>query len=240
MSDFPQRGFTLLEIVVVMLIVGFLLAGVLKGQEMITSAKVKRVAGQLDEIRAAYLGFQDRYKALPGDYRDAPVYMTCPGGTCLYGNGDSRIRDNETPVNGSQVHEDLLLWSHLSSSGFLKGDYRMSDGESVATDANSPKNPYSIYLQIVFDGAYGLSNGGTPRHNLKTGGQIPVNVLMELDRKVDDGKPYKGALQFSKYQGNGSVSPTEGGATACTTALDADAEWNLPSGNMNCGAVTLF
>jgi len=83
MSDFPQRGFTLLEIVIVLLIVGFLLAGVLKGQEMITSAKVKRVAGQLDEIRAAYLGFQDRYKALPGDYRDAPVYIMCPGGTAF-------------------------------------------------------------------------------------------------------------------------------------------------------------
>ena len=45
------------------------LAGVLKGQEMITSGKVKRIAGQLDEIRAAYLGFQDRFRALPGDYR---------------------------------------------------------------------------------------------------------------------------------------------------------------------------
>ena len=240
MSDFPQRGFTLLEIVIVLLIVGFLLAGVLKGQEMITSAKVKRVAGQLDEIRAAYLGFQDRYKALPGDYRDAPVYMTCPAIACLYGNGDSRIRDNETPANGSQVHEDLLLWSHLSSSGFLKGDYRMSDGEAVATDLTSPKNPYSIYLEIVFDGVYGLNNGGNPRHNLKTGGQIPVNVLVELDRKVDDGKPYKGALQFSTYRGNGTVTPTEGSPTACTTALNVDAEWNLQGGNMNCGAATLF
>jgi type II secretory pathway pseudopilin PulG len=240
MNNFPQRGFTLLEIVILMLIVGFLLAGVLKGQEMITSAKVKRVAGQLDEIRAAYLGFQDRYKALPGDYADAAIYMTCPAGTCLHGNGDSRIRANETPVNGNQVHEDLLLWTHLSSSGFLKGDYRMSDGESVAADSNSPKNPYSIYQQVVFDGVYGLSSGGIPRHNLKTGGQIPVNVLMELDRKVDDGKPYRGALQFSAYQGNGSASPTEGGPTACTTALDVYAEWNLQSGNMNCGAATLF
>src|SRR5262245_30179232 len=185
MSDFPQRGFTLLEIVIVMLIVGFLLAGVLKGQEMITSAKVKRVAEQLNEIRAAYLGFQDRYKALPGDYRDAPVYMTYPGIACLYGNENSRIRDNETPANGSQMHEDLLLWSHLSSSGFLKSDYRMSDGEAVATDLTSPKNPYSIYLEIVFDGVYGLNNEGNPRHNLKTDGQIPMNILMELDRKVD-------------------------------------------------------
>ena len=125
----------------------------------------------------------------------------------------------------------------LAADGSYRG--RAPDAR-IATDANSPKNPYSIYLRIVFDGTYGLNNGGTPRHNLKTGGQIPVNVLIELDRKVDDGKPYKGALQFSTYQGNGSVSPTECGPAACTTALDPDAEWNLQSGNMNCGAVTLF
>ena len=239
MDTYPQRGFTLLEIVIVLLIVGFLLAGVLKGQEMITSAKVKRLAGQLDEIRAAFLGFEDRYKALPGDYADANSTLNC-GGTCLFGNGDSRIRDNETPLNGSQVHEDLLVWTHLASSGFLKGDYRMAAGESQATDTNSPKNPYQIYLQIVFDGRYGISDSGKLRHNLKTGGQIPVGVLQELDRKVDDGKPYKGAVQFSTYQGNSGSSPIEGGASACTTALDPEADWNLQGGNTNCGAATMF
>jgi len=239
MNTHPQRGFTLLEIVIVVLIVGFLLAGVLKGQEMITSARVKRVAGQLDEIRAAYLGFEDRFKALPGDYSEANLTLDC-GSPCLRGNGDSRIRANETPVNGSQVHEDLLVWTHLAASGFLKGEYRMLDGESQPNDMNSPKNPYQIYLQIVFDGRYGLNDGGTLRHNLKTGDQMPVSVLVELDRKVDDAKPYRGSLQFSSYQGNSAASPAEGGAGACTTALDPDADWNLQSGNANCGAATLM
>jgi len=239
MDAHRQRGFTLLEIVIVVLIVGFLLAGVLKGQEMITSAKVKRVAGQLDEVRAAYLGFQDRFKALPGDYSEANLTLDC-GSPCLRGNGDSRIRANETPVNGSQVHEDLLVWTHLAASGFLKGDYRMIDGESLPTDKNSPKNAYQIYLQIAFDGRYGMNDGGTVRHNLKTGGQIPVNVINELDRKVDDGKPYKGAFQFSTYQGNSAESPTEGGAGTCTNAIDLESDWNVQGGNTNCGAATLM
>jgi len=239
MNTYRQQGLTILEVVLVLLIVGFLLAGVLKGEELITSAKVKRVAGQLDEIRAAYLGFQDRYKALPGDYADANSTLSCSG-PCLIGNGDSRIRANETPLNGSQVHEDLLVWTHLSLSGFLKGDYLMSDGQSVPTDLSSPKNPYQVYQQIVFDGLYGISGGGVVRHNLKTGGQIPVAVLLELDTKVDDGKPYRGALQFSSYQGNSAASPTEGGPSACTTALNPDADWNLQGGNPNCGAATML
>jgi type II secretory pathway pseudopilin PulG len=239
MNRTSHRGFTLLEIVILMLIVGFLLAGVLKGQEMITSAKVKRVAGQLDEIRAAYLGFQDRFKALPGDYSEASLTLTC-GGTCLHGNGDSRIRENETPLDGSQVHEDILVWTHLATSGFLKGDYRMSDGAMQPDDASAPKNPYAAYMQIAFDGHYGMNGGGTPRHNLKTGAQVPVQVLMELDRKVDDGKPYKGAVQFSSYRGSAAASPEEGGPGSCTTALGLEADWNLSGGNMNCGAATML
>jgi hypothetical protein len=116
----------------------------------------------------------------------------------------------------------------------------MTDGQAQSTDANSPKNPYQIYLQIVFDGRYGMNDGGNLRHNLKTGGQMPVSVLVELDRKVDDGKPYRGALQFSTYPGNSAASPAEGGASACTTAIDPDADWNLQSGNTNCGAATLM
>ncbi len=236
MSVSSQRGFTLLEIVIVILIVGFLLAGALKGQELITSAKVRRVAGQLDEVRSAYFGFQDRYRALPGDYAGASANLNCGALTCLNGNGDGRIRDNETVVTGNETHEELLLWSHLSISGFLKGSYTMGTGESQPTDRNAPKNPYAVYLEVVYDGNYGLNNSGIARHNLKTGAQIPVNVVMELDRKIDDGRPYKGALQFSAYSANAVASPQEGGPAACTTANNVDAEWNFLSGSTNCGA----
>ena len=115
------------------------------------------------------------------------------------------------------MHEDLLVWTHLSLSGFLKGNYRMVDGESLATDANSPKSPFSVYMQIGFDGDYGVSAGGVPRHNLKSGAQVPIEVAAELDRKTDDGKPYKGAVQFSPFNANGAPGPEEGGPLGCTT-----------------------
>jgi len=235
-----QRGFTLLEIVIVVLIIGFLLAGVLKSQELITSAKVKRVAGQLDEIRSAYFGFQDRFKALPGDYASAGANLNCGTLTCLHGNGNGRVRENEPVVDGNQPHEELLLWSHLSTAGFLKGSYTMSDGESQASDSNAPKNPYAMYLQIAFDGNYGSGANGLARHNLNTGAQIPVSVLMELDRKIDDGKPYKGGLQFSSYSGNAVTAPQEIGANGCTTGTDAEADWNFLGSSPNCGAALML
>jgi type II secretory pathway pseudopilin PulG len=234
-----QAGFTLLEIVLLVLLVGLILAGVLKGEEMITSAKVKRVAGQLDEIRAAYLGFEDRFRALPGDYADARAGIDC-GAPCPFGNGDSRIRANETAVNGSEVHEDLLAWTHLSASGFLRGYYRMTSGESASTPTNTPHNAYGAYIGLEFDGGYGLSGGSRPRHNIKSGPMIPVEVAAELDRKTDDGKPYTGQVLFSAFAANGAPQPTEGNTSACTTAIALSADWNLRGGSTNCGAAILL
>lgn len=232
------RGFTLLEIVIVVLIVGLVLTGILKGQEMITSAKVKRLSGQLDEIRAAVLGFEDRFLALPGDYADPLSALDCGGVSCLHGNGDNRIRANETPEAGSQVREDILVWTHLTRSGLLKGEYDMADGATAPSERDNAKNPYSAYMQIAFDGVYGPGGASQPHHSLKTGPQIPVEVLAELDRKVDDGRPYQGAVQFSPYAANGPA-PGEGG-TECTTAAAPDGQWQIATGSTNCGAALLL
>jgi hypothetical protein len=239
MTDREQQGFTLLEIVLLVLLLGMILAGVLKGEEMVTSAKVKRLAGQLEELRAAYLGFEDRFRALPGDYADARISLDC-GSPCPFGNGDSRIRSNETPANGSEVREDLLVWTHLAASRFLKGEYRMAPSESTSTQANTPRNPYSAYVGIAFDDQYGLSGRNLVRHNLKSGPMLPVEVAAELDRKLDDGKPYTGQVQFSAYAANGASAPTEGGTAGCTTALSEGAEWNVRGSSTNCGAATLL
>src|ERR1043166_9992461 len=58
-----QNGFTLIEIAIVLVIIGLLLGGVLKGQELITSARVRNLISQQDGIKAAFFGFQDRFRA---------------------------------------------------------------------------------------------------------------------------------------------------------------------------------
>ena len=62
-----QTGFTLVEIAIVLVIIGLLLGGILKGQEMITQAKIKNVIADFSGVSAAYHGYQDRYRAIPGD-----------------------------------------------------------------------------------------------------------------------------------------------------------------------------
>src|SRR5512147_1160175 len=86
----PQAGFTLIEIAIVLVIIGLLLGGVLKGQELITSARVRNLISTQDGIKAAYFGFQDRYRALPGDYPGAQAFANIPNmvDNTMGGNGD--------------------------------------------------------------------------------------------------------------------------------------------------------
>src|SRR5262245_31890500 len=130
-----QAGFTLIEIAIVLVIIGLLLGGVLKGQELIQSARVRNIVSQQDGIKAAYFGFLDRYRALPGDYKDAVATIAGAAGD---GNGNGRIED---PASGTK--EFIAAWDHLSHSGFINGSYIYKGTED---DTTTPNNPYGAKI----------------------------------------------------------------------------------------------
>jgi hypothetical protein len=160
----------LIEIAIVLVIIGLLLGGVLKGQELITSARVRNLISQQDGVKAAFFGFQDRFRAFPGDYSGATANISaistaaCNGGN---GDGDGRIESGD---------EARLAWEHMSKAGFIAGSYTCAAADSATT---TPVNPYGLYLQVIYDGAYG--GGSSPqRHNVKTGPQIPVELIIRI------------------------------------------------------------
>jgi len=226
----PPKGFTLIEIAIVLVIIGLLIGGVLKGQELITSARVRNLIAQQDGIKAAFFGFQDRYRALPGDYAAASVNINCTT-PCADGDGDGLILE----PNLSGVYESIIAWHHLSAAGFLNGSYSASSTVTTPpTDANTPKNSFGTFLQLIYDGAYGDPGASHPKkHNLKTGNQVSVEIIAEADRKIDDGRPTTGVFQFSEYEPTGTGNPqfancTQGGS------------WNISGGEGNCGGASLF
>src|SRR5258708_12590732 len=92
------QGFTLIEIAIVLVIIGLLLGGVLKGQELITSARVRNLISVQDGIKAAFFGFQDRFRALPDDYAQARAVANIPAAP-FEATGNRHIPYNADPTD---------------------------------------------------------------------------------------------------------------------------------------------
>jgi prepilin-type N-terminal cleavage/methylation domain-containing protein len=229
-----QAGFTLIEIAIVLVIIGLLLGGVLKGQELITSARVRNLISQQDGVKAAYFGFLDRFRSLPGDYSLATTNIA---NTTANGNANGQIEFAAAACAAPCYSaEYIVVWEHLSRAGFINGSYTYAPAPEGP--ASVPTNPYVRYIQVVYDAVYG-TGAGAVRHNIKTGNQIPSDILSEIDRKVDDGNPVGGVFQFSTYNGgSGGTNPTATGAGGCYVAGPPPA-WVAPTVS-NCGGASLL
>ena len=198
-----QSGFTLVEIAIVLVIIGLLLGGVLKGQELITQAKIKNVANDLNGMSAAVYGYQDRYKKFPGDDDQAEGRW---GAGTKKGDGNGAVGGVEKAIlecsTTDKDKENCRFWQHLRLSGFVGGD-------TVTT--NAPQNAAGGVLQAQ-NGALGLSGLVICSSNLSG------KIANAIDAQFDDGKANSGQVRgttaATALDANISTSPyVDDGAT---------------------------
>jgi hypothetical protein len=225
----------MVEIATLTFILSFTVGAVIKGQEMIQNARTRAVMAQGDRLRFAVLGFQDRFRALPGDYDAATANLS---GASFNGNGNGQIEIYASVVPaGAVAEEEVLAFEHLSRSGFVSERY---DFDAVNLGRALPANIYGGLVSMAFDDQYG--NPAAPpgrRHSIKSGNNIPVTVVAEMDRKLDDGNGLRGSIQFTRYAITGQLPASPGAAGAC---IDAAGNWLL-AGNpasLNCAVALLF
>jgi len=245
MNNNNQAGFTLVEIAIVLVIIGLLLGGILKGQELINSARVRAMADQNSGIQAAYFGFIDRYRQVPGDWPavNASPALGIPVGQLIGGDGNGRI--NNTLV------EAAAAWTQLARSQFLAGGFtpaivapatELLYGTSLAAPVNAFNGPLILTRNAGFSGVR------APRLNLHMGRNVPVNVARELDLKVDDGLPNTGILRLSVPDGAGATGTTTvfdglefiSQLAGCTTAAGTVAAGNAAGTNIGTDIYDLF
>lgn len=236
MNKNKQGGFTLVEIAIVLVIIGLLLGGILKGQELINSARVRNLADQNSGVQAAYYGFIDRYRAVPGD-------MT-PSNACA-ALGESNLSDcsdtggdGNGRINAGNVKEASALWAHLGAANFITGVYPGT--QSTLTDYSgddAPINAFQAPIILWYSDEYEVSTGtASERLAYFFGRQIPVNIIRELDVKLDDGQPYTGVVRASADT-TSSTTPTY----SASDCVDSGAEiWDIDENAPDCNAVYLY
>ncbi len=178
-----QSGFTLVEIAIVLVIIGLLLGGILKGQELITQARIKNIANDINGVSTAIYAYQDRYRAIPGD--DKTACSRWGAGTTI-GDGNGQVSQDTSATGGGSCaspsplpKENTLFWQHLRLAGLIAGD---------ASNADEPLNASGGKLR-VFNGPFGLSG----LYVCATG--LPAKVASALDSQFDDGLPDKGSVR---------------------------------------------
>ena len=91
-----QKGFTLIEMSIVLVIIGLIIGGILKGQEIIESARQKNLISQFDALRASANTFIDRFGSQPGDYLLATTRVSGAAGV-VNGGGNGTVGTAQGP-----------------------------------------------------------------------------------------------------------------------------------------------
>jgi prepilin-type N-terminal cleavage/methylation domain-containing protein len=201
-----QSGFTLVEIAIVLVIIGLLLGGILKGQELINSAKVKNLANDFRTIPTYVYGYQDKFKALPGDDSGAVPHVGAPAGNI--GNGNGTIDGVWNPDETSTTIESNLFWEHVRLAN-------LAAGPTTPAVGFAPLNAMGGRIGITSATATQAVGGLTGTYMICSDA-IPGKFAKQLDIQMDDGNTQTGSMRVVAQGGNDNT------ATAIATTAIVD------------------
>jgi len=216
-------GFTLVEIAIVLVIIGLLLGGVLKGQELINSAKVKNMVNDFRNVPVFIYGYQDKFKRLPGDDPAAETSVGAAAGH--HGNGNGRLDGSwEDGQNGMPAAtETYYFWEHVRRANLASG----------STDTSNP----ATYLPTNSEGGFiGIESVAQPTGTLPYIANLNGTYLLcskgilgkfakQIDIQIDDGNTAQGQVRvvpnsgYTRGSSGGLANPTVDDSTQYTVCL---------------------
>jgi prepilin-type N-terminal cleavage/methylation domain-containing protein len=254
-----RRGFSLVELSIVLVILGLLTGGILAGQSLIRASELRAVSTEYQRYAAASQTFRDKYFAIPGDMSNATKFWgtagTCPGtnatpsttaATCD-GNGDGILQTSITTSN-----EWFRYWQHLTNAGLVEGSYSGVANNATASEddaligTNVPRSklsqagwsavnaggPFTVASTFYFEGTYGnmFMVGGNTTTSVSNGSIFKPEEVWNIDTKMDDGKPGTGNVVVFEVQ----ASSCHDQAASAAAALVGIANYNLTNSSAVC------
>lgn len=208
-----QAGFTLVELAIVMIIIGLLIGGVLKGQELINNAQITSTVAQIKGMDAAVSTFDDMYSALPGDMVNPGGRLASCAGLCaVAGDGNRHLGTGVAyeGLNAAPGAESVSFFVHLSAADLITGinpgatvpaswggiypEANIAGGFHAASSQGSTAN-FPGNLIGAANPPAGLYLGLTANAGAVTAPVITPNQAFRIDNKIDDGQPDTGSVR---------------------------------------------
>ena len=200
--NFPRRqaGFTLIEIAIVLVIIGLLLGGILKGQELINSARVKNLANDFRNIPLFIYGYQDRFRALPGDDPAVVAHVngtlaTTPAGL----QGNAVIDGNWNSATATD--ESYLFWEHVRRAGFAPGSTNTAAADYVPRNATGGRIGIQSGTNVAANSPIQSAGVGIQDAYVICSEGILGDFVIQLDTQMDDGNTAAGTMMATATNG---------------------------------------
>lgn len=234
-----RRGFTLIELSIVLVIVGLIVGGVFVGQDLVQAARIRSQISQITKVNSSVRTFQTKYNALPGDMlagnaiQNGFITTSC-NGTQGSRNGDGVLDSADAPYHQLQgFGEVALFWADLTSSNLIDGAFPPAGVPALACGAANAVpmslTPGSNYLGNYFPSAkigrtnfiyvyennnvnwFGVSAlTSVDSARVNSGTSIAVIEAYSIDTKLDDGLPLSGNVQAVYLNNTGGVMNAPG------------------------------
>lgn len=216
-----QSGFTLIELAIVLVIIGLLLGGVLKGQELINSAKVKNLASDFKNTQVYVYGYQDKYKSVPGDDHRADANVG--GVNAATGTQNGVIQG--TWLEPGNTDESCVFWQHVRLAGLASGPSAAGDIDCGNGNTYMPKNAEGGVIGIQGVSDFNAAEGLTGADALSgafvvCSSQVRGSFAKQLDTMLDDGNTELGSVRAYKTSGTWAT-------TASITGAEESVQYNV-------------
>lgn len=238
------KGFTIVELSIVFIVIGLMVGAVIAGARMITNSRLTATYIRTQTITAALKSFSDKYRALPGDMPTATTRLShCdddPAGSCGNGNGNHEIGPGGQPIftshAGANYNENRLFWYHLTAADLMVHEIDLD--APVGTPAWNLTNPEAPagggFTVVTMTG----ENEDLPNDPLNgiylvwqrnpTGdASMAANIVASsrdaayIDKKFDDGQPLTGTVRARGA--NAALAPDDCRASTTEYTNTADA-----------------